>query len=183
MPPISLRWPTMSEIDVDGTAVETEPPLQCSITFCCQVTVGSRGADWQNGIWHESAYEVKVWNWIPPWRKNCTHWHSLMFAELGWRPNSGADVYKCSMQAFVHCWQKCLPSGGDCVEKQCFVHKNYALSNSVFVLFVSAAVPREINRRQYGSTRRSEWPTLYLLRIEKTKFMSLIPPLPPTWEK
>ena len=44
MPPILLHWPMMSEVDADGMAVEVEPPHQYSITFCCNVTNGSRGA-------------------------------------------------------------------------------------------------------------------------------------------
>ena len=44
MPPILSCWPMMSEVDADGMAVEVEPPHQYSITFCCNVTNGSRGA-------------------------------------------------------------------------------------------------------------------------------------------
>ena len=46
MPLILLCWPMMSERNVDGMAVEAEP----SVTFCCCVTDGSRGAVGQNGI-------------------------------------------------------------------------------------------------------------------------------------
>ena len=35
MPPILLCWPTMSEVDVGGIAIEFEPSRQYSITFCC----------------------------------------------------------------------------------------------------------------------------------------------------
>jgi len=41
--PIFLCWPTMSEADVGGMPV-VEPSPQYSITFCCHVTGGSRGA-------------------------------------------------------------------------------------------------------------------------------------------
>ena len=44
MPPILLSWPSMSEADVGGMAVEVEPSHQYSATFCCHVTDGSRGA-------------------------------------------------------------------------------------------------------------------------------------------
>ena len=44
MPPVLLCWPTMSESDGGGTAVEAEPSCQFPITFCCRVTGGSRGA-------------------------------------------------------------------------------------------------------------------------------------------
>ena len=44
MSPILLYWPTVSEVDVGGTAVEVEPSHQYSVEFCCHVTDGSRGA-------------------------------------------------------------------------------------------------------------------------------------------
>jgi len=44
MPPIWLRWPMTSEADVGGMAVEVKPSYWYSITFCCCVTDGSRGA-------------------------------------------------------------------------------------------------------------------------------------------
>jgi len=59
--------------------------LQYCIIFCCCAT---KGTIWQNGVWHHSTNEAKMWNWIPPWDKNCTHWHSLMLAECLRRPNS-----------------------------------------------------------------------------------------------
>ena len=47
----------MSGADVDGMEAETEPFQQYSIIFDCCVADGSKGAVWQNGVWHESAYE------------------------------------------------------------------------------------------------------------------------------
>ena len=111
--------------------------------FHCCMTDGSRGVIWKNVIWYESM--DKVCNWIPPCIKNGTHWHLSTLAEHLWRPNSGCEhseavagafqqcwqwqwvtstgvrFYKCGMQALVHRWQKCIATGGDCVEKQCFV--------------------------------------------------------------
>ena len=49
----------MAEADVGGVAVEVETSHQYSITFCCCATDGSRGAVWQNGVWHGSVYEAK----------------------------------------------------------------------------------------------------------------------------
>ena len=80
-PPILWCWPTKSEADVGGTAVEIEPFYRYCITICCCATGGSRGAIWQNGVWHRSMYEAKVWNWIPLCKKNGTHWLSLTLAE------------------------------------------------------------------------------------------------------
>jgi len=44
MPSILFCWPMMAEADVGGMAVEAEPSHQYSITLCCRVTDGSRGA-------------------------------------------------------------------------------------------------------------------------------------------
>jgi len=66
------------------------PPHQFSVPCCCHMTDGSRGAVWQNDIWHESACEAKMCHWIPLCGKSCTHWHSLTFAEYLWR--STVDV-------------------------------------------------------------------------------------------
>ena len=73
---ILLYLPTLSKAEVGGMAVEAEPSHQYSITHCCHVRDGSRGAVWQNGVWHGSLYEAKVRHWIPPCGKNCTHWPS-----------------------------------------------------------------------------------------------------------
>ena len=64
-PHILLYWPTTSEADVGDMAAEVQPYCHYSIKFCCRVTDDSRGAVWQNGGWHGSAYEAKVRNWIP----------------------------------------------------------------------------------------------------------------------
>ena len=101
MPPILWCWPMISEADVGAMAVEAEPSHQYSITFCCCVTDGSRGAVWQNGVWHGSAYEAKVCHWIPPCIKNGTHWHSLMLAEHLWRPNNGCQHSEAVGGAFL----------------------------------------------------------------------------------
>jgi len=45
-------------------------------------------------------------------------------------------------------WWKWIANGGDDVEKECFVWE-FALSNSVIVLFVSVVVSMEINGRHY----------------------------------
>jgi len=44
MPPILLRWPMTSEVDVGGMAIKDEPSHQNSSTFCHHVTDGRRGA-------------------------------------------------------------------------------------------------------------------------------------------
>lgn len=49
-PPILLCWPVTSEADVGGMRVEVELSHEYSITFCCLVTDGSRGAVWQSGV-------------------------------------------------------------------------------------------------------------------------------------
>lgn len=44
IPSILRCWPTVSEADVRGMAVETELSNQYSFTCCCRGTNGSRGA-------------------------------------------------------------------------------------------------------------------------------------------
>ena len=91
MPPIWLFWSVISEVGAGGMTAEAEPSHQCSLTFCCPTTYGRRGAIWQNGVWHKSVYEAKVCRGIPLWRKNWTHWHSLILAECLWRPKSRCE--------------------------------------------------------------------------------------------
>ena len=66
MPPILFCWPTTSEADIGGMAVETEPSQKYPITFCCCARAGNRGAVWQSDARHGSVYGAKVCNWIPP---------------------------------------------------------------------------------------------------------------------
>ena len=97
---------TTSEVDGGGVAVEVEPSHQYPITFCCCVTDGSRGAVWQNGIWHGRVYEAKGRHWIPPCRKNGTHWRSSTLAEHLWRPNSGCEHSEAGSGTFQQWWQQ-----------------------------------------------------------------------------
>jgi len=62
IPPVLLCWPTTQEVDDSDIESEVEPPYQYSFIFRCHVTNGSRGAVWQIGIWHGSAYYAKLWN-------------------------------------------------------------------------------------------------------------------------
>ena len=81
MPPVLLCWPMTSRADVGGTAVMAEPSHQYSVTRCCRVTDGSRGALWHNGVWHGSVYEAEVCHWVLPCRKNL---HPLTFINACW---------------------------------------------------------------------------------------------------
>ena len=82
VPPGMVTQPPPWAAPVDGTAVEAEPFHKFSITFFCHVTDGSRGAVWQNGVWHGSAdMEAKGWNWIPQWGKKL---YPLTFIDAWW---------------------------------------------------------------------------------------------------
>ena len=112
IPPTLLCWPTVSEADVDGIAVEAEPSHQYSVTCCCCVTVGSRGAVWQNGVWHGSVCEVKLCDWIPLCR----------------RKNALMDIYCHSLNVYwedqkvdvgtVRRWAVCFSSGDSSVKDE-----------------------------------------------------------------
>ena len=139
--PILLCWHMTPEVDVGGTALEFEPSCQYSAKFYCQVTDGSRGAVWQNGVWCGSTCKANVCHWILQYRKDGTQWHSSVLAECLWRPNSGCeqseavsgvfrqwwqqqwvtstgiDLYKQSMHTLVHHRWKCIINNGEYVEK------------------------------------------------------------------
>jgi len=170
MPPVLRCWLTMSEADDVDMAVEVEPSQQYSITCCCHTTDDSRGAVWQNDIWHESAEER---DWITPWGKKM---YPLMFNKAcrmfleikqwmwaqwgdGWCvstvvtvtqktspvPDSHAEFYEGIMQALVHHWQKWLTNSSNYVEKL-LSSWEFALSNSVIVLFLSVVASMERSR-------------------------------------
>jgi len=90
MLPNLLFWPMTSEVDVSAMAVEV-PSQQYSLSCCCCVTDGSRGAVWRSGVWHGSVDEAKGYPWILLCRKNGPQWQSLIVAERLWRPNSGCQ--------------------------------------------------------------------------------------------
>ena len=102
LPPILLCWPTTSEVNVGGMAVEVEPSHQYPITCCCYVTDGSRGAIWQKGIWHGSVcMEQRCGTKFLHAEKTVPidiHWHSL--AEHLWRPNSECECNEVVSVAF-----------------------------------------------------------------------------------
>ena len=62
---------------------------------------------------------------------------------------TSADFYVHRMQALVHCWWKCIVNGGDDAEKLVFCSWEFALSNSVIVLFVPVVISMERSRRHY----------------------------------
>ena len=101
------------EADVGGTAVEIEPSCQYSITFCCCMTDGSRGAPTDihqcllNAYGDQSVYVSIVRQWVMPFSSGSSNSRSppaLQFSEH-------------SMQALVHCWHESILHGGDYAEK------------------------------------------------------------------
>ena len=86
MLPLVLCWTVMSQMHVNGVAVEGEPPHQCSIPCCCCATDGSSESD-------RMVSDMKVWmkqrNGIEFLRveKSCSHWHSSTLTECLWRPH------------------------------------------------------------------------------------------------
>jgi len=77
MSSVLLCWLTTSEVDIGSMAIEVEPSHQYSITFCCTVTDGSRGAVWQNGI-----------SWKCAWGKgmelNSLMWEKMAHIDIHW---------------------------------------------------------------------------------------------------
>jgi len=134
----------------------------------------SRGAVWQNGVWHGSAYAATVWNWISPRGKN----DSSMLVECWWRPNSGCECNEVSVNTMRQ-WVVCFSSGRISSGSPPLVHIfmstacqllfitgenawwwwlhwkivfcswEFPLWSSVIVLFVSIVVSMEINTGCY----------------------------------
>jgi len=71
------------------------------------VTDGSRGALWQNPVWHGSVYEAKVSHWILPCRKKMTFIDPLtsIDAEHLWRSNSRYGHSEAVGCVFHQWWQ------------------------------------------------------------------------------
>ena len=109
MPPILLCWPTTSEVDVAGIAVEVEPTHQYSVLLPCD-RWQQRGALTKCGL-------TQKWFWNEGVSLNSPMWKKMAPTWLCWK------IVFCS-------WE-------------------FALSNSVIVLFVPVVVSMEISRRHY----------------------------------
>jgi len=101
-PLILFFWLMTSEAAAGGMAVEVKPSCQYATAFCCHVTDSSRGAVWQNAIWHGGSSEAKFCQWIPPCGKK---WYSTTLGEHFWRPNSGCEHSEVVNNAFQQWWQ------------------------------------------------------------------------------
>ena len=152
-----LLWPTTAEVGTGDMVVEAEPPHQCSLAFCCHVTDSNKRTVWQNSAWHGSVYEAKVSHWIPPHGKKLYSltfisacWMLLKSTEWTWVQRDcgscvssvttvghlpSANFYESYRQALVHCWQKCIANGGDCVERVSCRWK-FALPEFYCVLYI-----------------------------------------------
>ena len=111
IPPILLCWPTTSNADVGGMAVEVEPSCQYSITLCCCVTDGSRGAVWRNGVWQKVNMMQRSVTEFLHVNKKGTCWHSSTLTECLWRTNSGCEHSEVVGSAFQQ-WQQWVTSAG-----------------------------------------------------------------------
>ena len=169
----------MSEEDVGGMAVEAEPSHQYPITCCCCVTDGSRGAVWQNGVWHRSMDEAKVCH-VEKMAPIDIHWHLLNVD--GDKPvdvstvrqrmvcfSSGNSVVKDITDGGAHLSHHEMKSVSISSSMQpgkwwwlcwktVFCSWEFALWNGVLVLLVSVVVSMEINRRHhFQSDPRIYW--------------------------
>jgi len=73
---------------------------------------------------------------------------AIIAAVKEWVTSTGADFNKNGMKVLIHHWQKCIASSGDYLEKYCCC-REFSLSSSPLVLFVSVVVSVSINRRHY----------------------------------
>jgi len=159
----------MSAVDVGGMAVEVEPSHQYSIKFCCCGADSSRRAVWKSGVWCGSTHDTKVWS-SSMWKKLCPLtcidfcWTLVETKQWMWAQWGGGWYISAVVAAvmFHYCWcnffwAQHVDSCSSLVKmrnKWWWLHWKVvlwswelALSNSVFVYFVSVLVAIEINRR------------------------------------
>ena len=163
------------EADAGSMAVEVEPSHQYSISCCCHVTDGSRGAAWQNGIWQRSADEARgVSVNYSTWKKMaCTVIHQHLLNIYGdqtadvstvrtWMVHLSNDAITAAVeqwspsqvQIFISMACRFLfnagkkANSGDYIEKHCFVAKNL-LYQIITVLSVSVVVSMETDRSHH----------------------------------
>ena len=79
MPPMLLFWPTILEADVSVTPVEVESFRQYSVTCCCHVTDGSRGAVQRSEVRYGIAHEAKSVSFNSSMQKK--EWHTVTFID------------------------------------------------------------------------------------------------------
>ena len=155
----------MSWRSISQSTMTPQPPSSCIPAFSAALQEGQR-------VW------LKVWSWIPPCRKNCTCWRSLVLAECLWRPDSGVGAVRwregggafqqwnmacvscccCHLAMVSFCTTKwrvsqsahpCKSANGGNFWNTSFCSWAFALSNIIIMLFVSVVVSMEINRRHY----------------------------------
>ena len=138
MPPVLLCW--LSDVR-DGCwwySSRVEPSRQYSVKLRCRATDDSSGAVWQNGVWHGSAYEAKVCNWIPPCgKKNAPNEiHRRLLKDYGDQTVDDSTVRRWVSAVATATWK----------------------TSHVIVVFVSIVVSKEINRKHYfRSGLRIKW--------------------------
>jgi len=167
IPPISLCWPTVLEADVDGNHSQgwTFPPIFCS--FCCCVIDGSRGAVWQNNVWHGSVYVAKVCLHSSIWKK----WHPLAFIDAFWtfleaKEWMWAQWRHKRWQAMFQTAMHSCHAGKLRVLQSLLCSWEFTLSNSVIVLFVSVVVAwKQVGGMTFSETSKergvfTEWATV-----------------------
>ena len=157
----------MLEADVDGNHSQgwTFPPIFCS--FCCCVIDGSRGAVWQNNVWHGSVYVAKVCLHSSIWKK----WHPLTFIDAFWtfleaKEWMWAQWRHKRWQAVSQTAMHSCHTGKLRVLQSLLCSWEFTLSNSVIVLFVSVVVSMEMKRSRYFWSDLLMWVPILWFEIQ-----------------
>jgi len=143
----------MSEADFGGMAVEAEHSQQHSVTFCCCETDGSRGVVWQNPVALIDAcwtfMDTKWWLWA----QQSGRWCISAVVTVKQRQ----AMFQMAVHIFISAAWRLLFINGEKAELmlvnmlkiKVVCGWEFALSNSVIVLFVSVGISMEIKRRHY----------------------------------
>ena len=117
--------------------------------------------DQKNGCEHSETVSVLFQQWQQWHEKQAMLWMAVTYI--------GESCYKYNMQNCILYWRKCIANTGDYIENL-FCSWIMTLSNIIIVLFVSAAVSMEINRRHsfvgYLHTKACRFEGKEWLRVE-----------------
>ena len=89
-----------------------------SLTWECR---WSKDVSLNSSTWkklHPLTFTDAYWTFMETKQWISTVRHDGVFQQWQqWQWVTSSGAYECGMQAFVHCWLKCIASGGDYVEK------------------------------------------------------------------
>ena len=117
---IPLHFVAMWEITANGQSDKMASDMELLMKQRCVTEISLCGKKLHQVTFIDTYWkfmETKHWMWAQ-WGSG---WCISAVVTATWKtscvPESRADFYEHGMQAFVHCWRKCIANGGDYVEQ------------------------------------------------------------------